>query len=641
MIEGPRVFSRSFALGISVFFLFFAIAEFLLLSFNGGGLPPHYSPWATLLVYVSGLVVTPLLMLGGTKSPRFVLPAVVWVHITMGVLLVWFSEIFSPFTPIWSLVILFASMYYGWKGFTLSSLSLAAMAVLYIYLFSADLTQGVFVYIGLSAMVVFATIAMSFLFVSIIMNSRKQGDRVITSQKSEQLQANRLNTLINSMSDAVLTLNRYGRITSQNAAAQAFFDTNQSLIGRDISKQISPFDENDQPVDIHELINSTTSTLIRDDLRIGSGGDSRRIAMQMSRIRSTFDDDEEYGVVMIIRDITKQKSLEEEKDEFISVASHELRTPVAIAEGSLSNLMVMFEKDADKSVLQESSKMAYDQVIYLSRIINDLSTLSRAERGVGDVVEEIDVTSLLHELFNRYEPEAKAKSLHLNLDVDSSLPHVETSRLYLEEMMQNFITNSIKYTKEGSVTISAKLLENGRINCSVTDTGIGMSKHDLDHIFEKFYRSEDYRTRETSGTGLGLYVVKKLADKLETVVEVDSRLNHGSTFSFVLPLKTRLQPAPVATKGPEPIVEPVIVQGVMNDDTEVVISDEAQEDVSAQSDETVVSAESGDDNQDEDENIAERDKDEVNLLESGEDDEPDTEHDPAEEKEETKEKIVA
>ena len=379
-------------------------------------------------------------------------------------------------------------------------------------------------------------IVMVIMFARVVLNSRRKTHEILKAQQSEQLQVNRLNTLLNSISDAVITLNRYGRIISQNAAAQAFFDTNQSLIGREIDHLLQVTDGDSQPLSMHSLIEGIQSTRVRDDLSTVIGEEMRHISLQMSRIRSTFDDNEEYGVVMIIRDITKQKTLEEEKDEFISVASHELRTPVAIAEGSLSNLMVMFDRDMDQDKLHDAAGAAYDQVIFLSKMINDLSTLSRAERGMGDNVETINVNETLHNLYERYAPEANKKQLNLNLDLPSHLPDVQTSRLYFEEILQNFITNAIKYTKEGKVTLAAKVMPDGAIRFSVVDTGIGMSKTDLEHIFEKFYRSEDYRTRETSGTGLGLYVVKKLADKLGTKIEVQSRLNHGSTFSFSLPV---------------------------------------------------------------------------------------------------------
>ena len=105
-----------------------------------------------------------------------------------------------------------------------------------------------------------------------------------------------------------------------------------------------------------------------------------------------------------------------------------------------------------------------------------------------------------------------------------------------ETALVNLITNAIKYTKTGGILLSVKK-DGKRIVFAVKDTGIGISKTDQKKIFDKFYRSEDYRTRETSGTGLGLYVVNKLARKLGVNIEITSRLNHGSTFSFTLPLK--------------------------------------------------------------------------------------------------------
>lgn len=551
MIDDTRVLSKQVALGL--FALGAIITTIITVQLAIGiAVPDYYIPILG-FTYISNLIVTPVLLFMASRKHSFLFPALAWVNMSCAVIFIFFAQPYSPFTTAWAILILITAAYYSWKGFVISSLTLAVASALYILVFPRFLLGGIINYSFIAVLIVILTVFLSFLCVKIMARNEKKTIELEHSRKAEVLQINRLNTLINSLSDAVLTLNRYGRITSQNAAAQAFFDTNNSLIGIDITSLLNPYDQAGSTINMHELLSSVRSTVLRDDLSIGEHGDVRHLSLQMSRIRSTFDDDEEYGVVIIIRDITKQKSLEEEKDEFISVASHELRTPVAIAEGSLSNLLVMYDRNADKKVLLDASKTAYDQIIYLANIINDLSTLSRAERGVGDTIEEIDVRDLMHELYGRYQQEAADKSLRLDLDVDADLPHVETSRLYLQEIMQNFITNAIKYTKEGSVTIQAKLLPNGRINCSVADSGIGISKHDIEHIFEKFYRSEDYRTRETSGTGLGLYVVHKLADKLETKIEVESRLNHGSTFSFVLPLKSRLlskSNAPV-TKSPQ------------------------------------------------------------------------------------------
>ena len=178
--------------------------------------------------------------------------------------------------------------------------------------------------------------------------------------------------------------------------------------------------------------------------------------MSILPIRGTYSEQKkanQQSFVVIIRDITKEKTLEEERDEFISVVSHELRTPVAIAEGAISNLSLMIEKKAPEAQMKQSVQSTYSEIMFLANMINDLSTLSRAERGVGDNAEIINTKKLGEDLYNKYQKEVSTKGLTLDLDLDSNLKNIKTSRLYLEELLQNIITNSIKYTKEGDVLI--------------------------------------------------------------------------------------------------------------------------------------------------------------------------------------------
>src|ERR1700757_122225 len=234
MIDETRVFSKQLAVGLSVVSLFLAGMVYIQLA--NGSLPDHYSPIAVSFAYVSCVVLIPVIMLLGTQFSWAKLPAIIWFHLTMAVMLIFFSEIYSPFTPLWSMLVLFASIYYGWYGFIGSSFCLFALSATYVALFASDLKPNVIVYAVLAALVSTMTVFTSYLFVRIIKNGQKKNQDLVQSQKSEFLQVNRLNTLLNSISDAVMTLNRYGRVTSQNAAAQAFFDTNESLIGRDIDK---------------------------------------------------------------------------------------------------------------------------------------------------------------------------------------------------------------------------------------------------------------------------------------------------------------------------------------------------------------------------------------------------------------------
>lgn len=120
------------------------------------------------------------------------------------------------------------------------------------------------------------------------------------------------------------------------------------------------------------------------------------------------------------------------------------------------------------------------------------------------------------------------------MDLDPHLEALMSSRLYVKEILQNFITNAIKYTEEGSVTIGAHQTLKG-VRFEVIDTGIGISKTDKERVFDKFFRSEDFRTRAHNGTGLGLYVTLKLARLLNAEVSLESELNKGSTFIIDIP----------------------------------------------------------------------------------------------------------
>lgn len=502
-----------------------------------------YNSFSAVLSFVTLAIILPISAWFATKY-RAALVAFFLLFNVLGIyIILLYVGSYNPFVMLWAFVIFLTYYYFGRWGFIFSSSLLIIETAACILLYANALpSQQHIIFTALSLCVCVGTIVIAYFGVRLLKSSNERSRKLVASQKAEELQLNRVNALLNSISDTVLTLNRYGHITSQNAAALSFFDTNQALVGQNIDTVAKLTDSGLQPISIKKLAENLRTTLIRDDISMKDNSDGiMRLSVQLSPIHDTYHEGSvEGGVVVIIRDITRQKALEDEKDEFISVTSHELRTPVAIAEGSLSNLLFMFEKQAKPELLAKSAQTAHDQVMYLARMINDLSTLSRAERGVGDVTEEINVNDLLHELYLRYQPEAEAKSLKLDLDIDK-LPSVITSRLYLEEMLQNFLTNAIKYTKEGTVTLSGKL-KDGEIEFSVKDTGIGISKVDQAKVFDKFFRSEDYRTRETGGTGLGLYVVRKLADKMSTTIQVKSRLNHGSQFGFTLPLAKPSKP---------------------------------------------------------------------------------------------------
>lgn len=419
---------------------------------------------------------------------------------------------------------------------TYISLLVAALLIVTVYLSgraAADGSAIIGVVLSLGLLLMGGFLGRSFAYHQ---TKRKEQRQLAVSKAKQSEQREALLTIINATNQAIFTVSAGGIIRVYNAALLSLLDTNQSLSGHKVDDALPLYDQAGNVVSLFALMKKE-ARFERDDLSFRfPDGDSIRLHLSINKIQSAFSSHRQRdgeGYVCIVRDVTKQKSLEEERDEFISVVSHELRTPVTIAEGTISNLQYFLENGADASKLTPSLKEAHEQILLLANMINDLGTLSRAERGVGDAAEAINVKELIESLYKKYTGAATRKNLSLNLDVGARLGTITTSRLYLEELLQNLITNAIKYTEQGTVTLSVHRSATG-VTFTVKDTGIGISKTDLKHIFEKFYRSEDYRTRETSGTGLGLYVAAKLMRKLSTKIEVHSRLNHGSTFEFTL-----------------------------------------------------------------------------------------------------------
>ena len=438
-----------------------------------------------------------------------------------------------PFIYTWSLLFMASAAYTDTQGVKLSLATLFVAASGSVILAADDLNR-VF-QIGLYFI---GTLVVMYIVNLIVAAQAIDQHELLRSQSEERLQRDRVMTIVNNLADAIISLDKNGVIQLYNAATLSLLDTNSELTGKKLDDILTLKNGNNKIIKLTSQLRGLRSVQSREDLRATISGEIIRLELVYSPIRNANSTKGAIndGYVIILRDITRQKSLEEERDEFISVVSHELRTPVTIAEGSLSNVQLMMERpNIPQSTLSENIILAHEQVVFLAKMINDLSTLSRAERGIADTPEMIDVSNLIHDLYTEYAPQAHAKSLSFDLDLGAQLGSVNKSSLYLKELLQNFVTNAIRYTQKGGIVVSVKK-SGDMLTFAIKDTGIGVSRSDQQHIYQKFWRSEDYRTRETRGTGLGLYVSQKLASKLGTEIKLKSRLNHGSTFSFSLPV---------------------------------------------------------------------------------------------------------
>jgi signal transduction histidine kinase len=368
-------------------------------------------------------------------------------------------------------------------------------------------------------------------------NVQKRNDMESKVDQVER-ERKRLLGLINTMYDPVITTDGKGYILAYNAAALNLLDTHMTLTGKHIRNILKLKDAKGSNIDILHELESTTNIQRRKDLVLPVGStDHISLDLSISTIMGESLFSKKEGYTLLLRDITKEKSLDEEKDIFIAEVSHELRTPITIAEGELSMGMLLIDKPKPAmDEIKESVSKAHSQVVFLADMVNDLTALSRAERSDTKMeIQQFKVADIIKEIEQLYTAQAAKKGLYLKTSVDPKIDTISTNKLYFKEIMQNFVTNAIKYTQQGGITVAVRTEGSGDIVVAVTDTGNGIAKSEQSKVFDKFWRSEDPLTRSTNGTGLGLFITAKLARHIHGELGLDSELKKGSVFSLKVP----------------------------------------------------------------------------------------------------------
>jgi signal transduction histidine kinase len=234
----------------------------------------------------------------------------------------------------------------------------------------------------------------------------------------------------------------------------------------------------------------------------------------------------------------KHKELDQMKDDFISIATHELKAPMSVIRGYLS--MVLEEKDLSKNV-HEMTTIAYDQTARLTRLVTDLLDVSRLEQGKTKYnLAAIKLPETITPMMNTFEVKAKEKGLKLTYQPPSDLPAVMADPDRVSEIFTNLIDNAIKYSRTGTVTIT-HAASAGALATTVSDTGIGLTPDEVAHLFARFYRAKNDDTRDIAGTGLGLWIIKQYAQAMGGDITVQSEKGKGSRFTVTLPLATKEQ----------------------------------------------------------------------------------------------------
>ena len=243
------------------------------------------------------------------------------------------------------------------------------------------------------------------------------------------------------------------------------------------------------------------------------------------------------GAVAVLQDVSERSRLEQLKIDFVSLVSHQLRTPISAVKGYLASLL-----EGRTGGLTEEQKL-YIERAYTSNerqleIIESLLNISRIEKGKIELtLIEFSLVELAKETLVNFSKMAKEKGLELKIvEPSKKLPKVCADRERIREVLENLLSNAVKFTEEGRVTVSFEKAK-AEVVIAVTDTGVGIPTEAIEKLFTKFYRVGQAPTTESEGTGLGLYIAKSLVELHGGKIWVESQVGQGSAFYFSIPFK--------------------------------------------------------------------------------------------------------
>ena len=243
-----------------------------------------------------------------------------------------------------------------------------------------------------------------------------------------------------------------------------------------------------------------------------------------------FDEDKEVGLyVVLLSDVTEKRNNDELKAEFISNASHELKSPITSIRG-FSELLLATNANADEKT-KKYLNVIYNESVKMKSTIDELLYLSNLEyrRNLEGEKEKVYFKDVIDVLVEAYTEQADREYISIITNVDKSLYIYEQTNL-LDHLISNLLSNAIKYNKRnGKVYINVEEREN-KIYLTVADTGVGIDEKDIDKIFERFYRTDQSHNRRTGGTGIGLNIVKQIVNILEAKLSVESKKDVGTKF---------------------------------------------------------------------------------------------------------------
>ncbi len=344
-----------------------------------------------------------------------------------------------------------------------------------------------------------------------------------TTVDDMSLEKNRLSSILANMADGVIMTDAGGNIILANRAAG-------NLLGfKEENAAGKPAIEAVHDHEIDEILKSCLKIDKEQTIQFESGVTRRFLRVIAVPLQNQ---GRLNGVLLLLQDLTEVRNLQTMRRELIGNISHELRTPIsgikAIAETLLDGAI------DDKEAAMDFVSRIENEADRLSQMVAEITQLSRIETGQAELkMEPVNVNALIEEIITEMSPLAERQQVIFSKELASDLPGIQADKDRIHQTIINLVHNAIKFNKPGGKITVSTVFDNKSVSASVSDTGIGISKDDLPHVFERFFKADKARTG--GGSGLGLAIAKHTIQAHGGEIHAQSQEGKGSTFTFTLP----------------------------------------------------------------------------------------------------------
>ncbi|MCP6718396.1 MAG: ATP-binding protein [Patescibacteria group bacterium] len=350
------------------------------------------------------------------------------------------------------------------------------------------------------------------------------------ARKLAEEERNKTQEIINSLTDGLMVFNSTDSLALMNPQSERFLEIKREEL---IGKQIKEFVNFEQLKNLIDLIGENIEeNLFRQEFKI-----RENFILELSTI-PLMSNKTKIGTLLILHDISREKVIERMKNEFVSIAAHQLRTPLSAIKWTLRMLL---DGDLGKITEEQSEFIAktYQSNERMISLINDLLNVTRIEEGrylYKPVLTDIKI--VLQFVINSYKEEGKKRNIKLELrGQKKKTPKVFLDVEKIKLAFQNLIDNAIKYTMPGGKIVVSLVFNSKEITVSVKDNGVGILQDQQERVFGKFFRGSNVIKMETDGSGLGLFIAKNIIESHGGRIWFESKLGKGTTFHFTIPIK--------------------------------------------------------------------------------------------------------